>query len=124
MPYKYIYICSNVQTEAPFIRIRIFFKPHEISESLAHPWPIRIKNYNVSKISGSCGRAGSEIDSNFKNRQTKHAETKTKRQNTYMVGFTLPVERIQSDNKGKIDTKRALTNRNLHCKETIQCNLR
>ena len=41
-----------------------------------------------------------------------------------MVGFTLPVERIQSDNKGKIDTKRALTNRNLHCKETIQCNLK
>lgn len=40
-----------------------------------------------------------------------------------MVGFTLPVERIKSDDKGKIDTKRALTNTNLHCKETIQCNL-
>ena len=40
-----------------------------------------------------------------------------------MVGFTLPVERIQSDDKGKIDTKRALTNTNLHCKETIQCNI-
>lgn len=40
-----------------------------------------------------------------------------------MVGLTLPVQRIQSINKGKIDTKRALSNRNLHCKETIQCNL-
>ena len=40
-----------------------------------------------------------------------------------MVGFTLPVERIQSDDKGKIDTKSALTNTNLHCKETIQRNL-
>lgn len=40
-----------------------------------------------------------------------------------MVELTLPVERKQSDNKGKIDTKKALTNRNLHCKETIQCNL-
>ena len=41
-----------------------------------------------------------------------------------MVGLTFNVERIQSDNKGKIVTaKKALTNRNLHCKEIIQCNL-
>lgn len=40
-----------------------------------------------------------------------------------MVGLTLPVQRIQSTNKGKIDTKKALTNTNLHCKEAIQCNL-
>ena len=41
-----------------------------------------------------------------------------------MVGLTFNVERIQSDNKGKIVTaKKALTNTNLHCKETIQCNL-
>ena len=81
------------------------------------------KNYNVSKTSVSCGRASSEIDSNFKSRQTKKAGTKTKRQYPYMVELTLRVERKQSDNKGKIDTKKALTNRNLHCKETIQCNL-
>ena len=40
-----------------------------------------------------------------------------------MVGLTFNVERIQSDNKRKIVTvKKALTNRNLHCKEMIQCN--
>ena len=77
--YIYIYICSNVETEAPFIRIRIFLKPHEISESLAHPRPIRIKSYNVSKISGSCGRAGSAIDlrTDKHNRQKQKQKDKT-----------------------------------------------
>ena len=43
-----IYICENVETEAPFTRFRIFLKPHEISESLVRPRPIcKKKNYNA-----------------------------------------------------------------------------